>query len=125
MECLNSQPSIISTAMRPVCSTMPVRKRPGETEEENEHRLRDVERVFGAFMSPSSVTERLFFFTGCHRPADRIGDDEGQAPGGEDIGVLKLDIDEALTMVRTGAIGDAKTIMLPEGHPEHLPNSPT
>ena len=83
-----------------------------ETEEETGYRVRDVERVFDAFMSPGSVTEKLFFFTGRYRPADRIGDGGGQAAEGEDIGVLELDIDEALGMIRTGAIRDAKTIML-------------
>jgi nudix-type nucleoside diphosphatase (YffH/AdpP family) len=34
-----------------------------EAEEELGYRLRKVERVFEAFMSPGSVTERLVFFT--------------------------------------------------------------
>jgi nudix-type nucleoside diphosphatase (YffH/AdpP family) len=83
-----------------------------ETEEETGFRVRDVERVFEAFMSPGSVTEKLFFFVGRYQPADRIGNGGGQAAEGEDIDMLELSIDEALGMIGSGAILDGKTIML-------------
>ena len=50
-----------------------------ETEEETGFRVRDVERVFEAFMSPGSVTEKLYFFVGRYQPSDRIGDGGGHA----------------------------------------------
>jgi nudix-type nucleoside diphosphatase (YffH/AdpP family) len=77
-----------------------------EAEEELGYRLRGVERVFEAFMSPGSVTERLVFFTGRYTPADRIGH------GGGDADVIEIGLDRALAMIVAGEIVDGKTIML-------------
>jgi nudix-type nucleoside diphosphatase (YffH/AdpP family) len=83
-----------------------------EAEEELGYRLRDLERVFHAFMSPGSVTERLMFFLCRYSPADRIGQGGGDVHEGEDIEVLELTLDEALRLVDEGRIIDGKTIML-------------
>ena len=83
-----------------------------ETEEETGFRVRDVQLVFEAFMSPGSVTEKLFFFVGRYQPSDRLGNGGGHAAEGEDIDMLELGIDEALGMIGSGAIRDGKTIML-------------
>jgi nudix-type nucleoside diphosphatase (YffH/AdpP family) len=68
-----------------------------------------LERVSAAFMSPGSVTERIHLFTGRYRRTAKGG---GLANEGEDIEVLELPLAEALAMVKSGAICDAKTIML-------------
>ncbi len=83
-----------------------------EVEEETGYRVRDVEKVFQAFMSPGSVTERLHFFIGRYEPGDRISAGGGHADEGEDIEVLELPFDEAMEMVASGEIHDAKTIIL-------------
>jgi nudix-type nucleoside diphosphatase (YffH/AdpP family) len=83
-----------------------------EAEEELGTRLKAVEQVFHAFMSPGSVTERLMFFTARYSPEDRIGRGGGDAHEGEDIEVLELALDEALAMIDGGRIIDGKTIML-------------
>lgn len=83
-----------------------------EVEEETGYLVRDVEKVFEAFMSPGSVTERLYFFVGRYAPADRVSDGGGHADEGEDIEVLELPFDAAMAMVASGEIRDAKTIML-------------
>jgi nudix-type nucleoside diphosphatase (YffH/AdpP family) len=83
-----------------------------ETEEETGYRIRDVEKVFEAFMSPGSVTEKLFFFVGRYTPDDRIAEGGGNIGEGEDIEVIECDIDDALAMIGKGAIQDGKTIML-------------
>jgi nudix-type nucleoside diphosphatase (YffH/AdpP family) len=83
-----------------------------ETEEETGFRVRNVRQVFEAYMSPGSVTEKLFFFVGLYEPADRVAGGGGEAAEGEDIDVLELGIDEAMAMIGTGAIRDGKTIML-------------
>lgn len=83
-----------------------------ETEEETGYVIKDVRKVFEAYMSPGSVTERLFFFVGEYSSADKVSDGGGQAHEGEDIEVLELKLDEALTKVAAGTICDAKTIML-------------
>jgi nudix-type nucleoside diphosphatase (YffH/AdpP family) len=83
-----------------------------EVEEETGYRVRDVCRVFEAFMSPGSVTERLYFFVAEYEPDSRVGAGGGVELEGEDIEVLELDIDDALAMVADGRIEDGKTIML-------------
>jgi nudix-type nucleoside diphosphatase (YffH/AdpP family) len=83
-----------------------------ETEEETGYRLGAVTKVFEAFMSPGSVTEKLHFFVAEYEPAMRVSSGGGLANEGEDIELLELPIDEALTMVADGRIVDAKTIML-------------
>ena len=83
-----------------------------EAEEELGVRLADPQRVFEAFMSPGSVTERLVFFVARYSPQDRVGTGGGAVHEGEDIEVLEVSLDEALAMVDRGDIIDGKTIML-------------
>lgn len=83
-----------------------------EAREELGYRLHDVEMIFMPFMSPGSVMERLAFFTARYSPADRIGTGGGHAGEGEDIEVVEMPLDEAYAAIATGAIADAKTIML-------------
>jgi len=83
-----------------------------EAEEEAGVRVRDARKVFEAFMSPGSVTERLYFFVAEYVDEDRIGMGGGLEADGEDIETLELSLDTALHMVATGEIIDAKTIML-------------
>lgn len=81
-----------------------------ETEEETGYRLTHVEKVMEAYMSPGSVTERLFFYLAEYSAAT-----ERQAGGGieeEEIEVLEMPLQDALGMVKTGEIQDGKTIML-------------
>jgi len=83
-----------------------------EAEEETGYRLGEIRRVFEAFMSPGSVTEKLHFFVAEYEAAMRVGAGGGIASEGEDIEVLELPIDEALAMIPSARIVDAKTIML-------------
>lgn len=83
-----------------------------EAEEETGYRLHHVEKIFEAFMSPGSVTEKLHFFVAEYDASMRVGDGGGLAHEGEDIEVLELSIDDALAMITDGRIVDAKTIML-------------
>ena len=83
-----------------------------EVEEETGYRLGKVRKVFEAFMSPGAVTEKLHFFVAEYESNMRVGSGGGLASEGEDIEVLELPIDQALTMIGDGRIADAKTIML-------------
>jgi nudix-type nucleoside diphosphatase (YffH/AdpP family) len=83
-----------------------------EAEEEIGYRLGDIQKVFEAFMSPGSVTEKLHFFVAEYEPSMRIGAGGGLADEGEDIEVLELSIDQAMAMIDDSRIVDAKTIML-------------
>jgi nudix-type nucleoside diphosphatase (YffH/AdpP family) len=83
-----------------------------EAEEETGYRLGEIRKIFEAFMSPGSVTEKLHFFVAEYEPSMRVGSGGGVPDEGEDIEVLELPIDQALAMIGDGRIVDAKTIML-------------
>lgn len=83
-----------------------------EAGEEAGCRIAQPRRVFEAFMSPGSVTERLVFFVAEYSAADRVAPGGGVIAEGEDIEVLEPTLDEALAMIGDGRIADAKTIML-------------
>ena len=81
-----------------------------ETEEETGYRIESVQKVMEAYMSPGSVTEKLFFYL-----AEYTADTERNAGGGideEEIDILELPVSQAYDMVRRGEIMDGKTIML-------------
>ncbi|HAU96042.1 MAG TPA: GDP-mannose pyrophosphatase [Serratia marcescens] len=83
-----------------------------EVEEETGYFVHNVEKVFEAYMSPGSVTEKLHFFVGEYQANDRLNEGGGLAAEGEDLEVLELPLAQALQAVRQGTIVDAKTIML-------------
>jgi nudix-type nucleoside diphosphatase (YffH/AdpP family) len=85
-----------------------------EAEEETGYRLGEIKKVFEAFMSPGSVTEKLHFFVAAYEPAMKIG------RGGGIADVLELPIDLALAMIGDGRIADAKTIILLQYAALHL-----
>jgi nudix-type nucleoside diphosphatase (YffH/AdpP family) len=83
-----------------------------EAEEEAGLRIEKPVRIFDAYMSPGSFMEKLTFFIARYSAEDRIGPGGGLADEGEDIEVLETTLDEALAMIGTGEIADAKTIVL-------------
>lgn len=83
-----------------------------ETEEETGYKISHVEKIFEAYMSPGAVTEILHFFIAEYSKDMKINDGGGLDDEGEDIEVLELSFEEALQMIDTGVIKDAKTIML-------------
>ena len=91
-----------------------------EVEEETGYAVGQVHKVFEAFMSPGSVTERLHFFVAEYEPSSRLGDGGGLAHEGEDIEVLELPLAQAVQMVADGRICDGKTIMLLQHAQLHL-----
>jgi nudix-type nucleoside diphosphatase (YffH/AdpP family) len=83
-----------------------------ETEQELGYRLGAVRKIYDIYMSPGSVTERLSFFTAEYSPDDRVSDGGGDPGEGEDIEVLEIALSEAMALVESGGIIDAKTVML-------------
>ncbi|MGZ3822717.1 MAG: GDP-mannose pyrophosphatase NudK [Mucilaginibacter sp.] len=83
-----------------------------ETEEETGYKVSDVKKVFEAYMSPGSVTEILHFFVAEYAKEMKVGDGGGLDEENENIEVLELPFSKALSMIITGEIKDAKTIML-------------
>ena len=83
-----------------------------EAEEETGFRVRNLRKVFEAYMSPGSVTEKLHFYVGEYDTAERAGDGGGIESEGEDIEVIEMPLSEALNAIGRGEIVDGKTIML-------------
>lgn len=91
-----------------------------EAEQEAGYRVRTPRKVFDAFMSPGAVTERIHCFVAEYDAADRIGSGGGLEAEGEDIEVFELPFDEAMALIDSGGIRDAKTIMLLQHAALHL-----
>jgi nudix-type nucleoside diphosphatase (YffH/AdpP family) len=83
-----------------------------ETEEETGFKVSHVEKIFEAYMSPGSVTEILYFFVAEYTKDMKVNDGGGLEEESEHIEVLELSFSDALAMIKTGEIMDAKTIML-------------
>jgi GDP-mannose pyrophosphatase NudK len=83
-----------------------------ETEEETGYKITAVQKVFEAYMSPGSVTEILYFFTAEYNKDMKVSEGGGLEEETEHIEVLELPFTQALKMMKTGEIKDAKTIML-------------
>jgi len=83
-----------------------------ETEEETGYKVASVRKIFEAYMSPGSVTEILYFFVAEYERSMKINDGGGVEHEQEDIEVLELDADKAMSMIDMGEIRDGKTIML-------------
>ena len=81
-----------------------------ETEEETGYNIKDVRKIFEAYMSPGSVTEILYFFVAEY--SNEMKESEGGGVDSEDIEVLEINFQRALKMIETGEIKDGKTIML-------------
>lgn len=83
-----------------------------EAREETGYEIAQLEPVMQLFVSPGSLTERIHLFTAAYDPAKRCGAGGGKPEEGEDIEVVELAFDDALAMIDTGDIVDAKTVLL-------------
>ena len=83
-----------------------------ETEEETGYKINDVRKIFEAYMSPGSVTEILYFFIAEYSQSMKVHDGGGVEHEEENIEVLEIPVKQAMHMIDTGEIKDAKTIML-------------
>lgn len=83
-----------------------------ETEEETGYKIKDVKKVFEAYMSPGSVTEILYFFVAEYSKDMKVSEGGGHHEEQENIEVLELSFSDAIAMITTGEIKDGKTIML-------------
>jgi GDP-mannose pyrophosphatase NudK len=81
-----------------------------EAFEETGYEIRNARKVMQAYMSPGSVTEILYFFVAEYSRAMRLADGGGIEE--EDIEVIELPFEDALSKIASGEIRDGKTIML-------------
>ncbi len=83
-----------------------------EAEEETGFRIRQPHKVFEAYMSPGSVTEKVHLFVAEYEPQDRVREGGGLVHEGEDIEVLEMPLADAVAAIYAGTIQDGKTVML-------------
>jgi GDP-mannose pyrophosphatase NudK len=83
-----------------------------EAQEETGYKIRTATKVFESYMSPGSLTEILYFFIAEYSADMKVYEGGGVAHEQENIEVLEMNFDDALRMIDTGEIKDAKTIML-------------
>jgi len=91
-----------------------------EVEEETGYQVQTIQKVFEAYMSPGSVTEKLYFYVAEYTAKDKLSEGGGVVSEGEDIEVLELPFQQTLAMIKTGEIQDGKTIMLLQYAALHL-----
>ncbi len=83
-----------------------------EAVEETGYEPADLQFMFNAYMSPGSLTEKCACFLARYTPGAPLHAGGGLEHEGEDIEVFEIGFAEALAMIGTGEIIDAKTIML-------------
>jgi nudix-type nucleoside diphosphatase (YffH/AdpP family) len=83
-----------------------------ETEEETGYKIKNVQKIFEAYMSPGSVTEIVHFFVAAYSKDMKISEGGGLTEEQENIEVLELKFEDVIQMISTGEIKDGKTIML-------------
>ena len=83
-----------------------------EVEEEVGYRIKKVTKVLEAYMSPGAVTEKMYMFIAEYSDEMKVNSGGGVDTEDEDIEVLEIPFQEAITMMQGFEIKDAKTIML-------------
>ena len=83
-----------------------------EIEEETGYRVPSLQKVMESYMSPGSVTEILHFYLASYQDGMKVNEGGGVKEETENIEVLELSFDQAMSWVAEGRIRDAKTIML-------------
>lgn len=83
-----------------------------EIEEEVGYKLKDAKHVLEAYTSPGAMTEKLYLFVAEYSDVMKVSDGGGLDAEDEEIEVLELAFSDALHMIKTKQIIDAKTILL-------------
>ncbi len=83
-----------------------------ETEEEVGYKIDDAKLVLTAYTSPGALTEKMYLFIAEYKEAMRINQGGGLEIENEEIEILEVPFVQAVEMIKSGAIIDAKSIML-------------
>lgn len=80
--------------------------------EEAGYKVGKLEHLSTFFMSPGGTSERIVLYLGTlDQVSERFGCGGGLVSEGEDIQIIELTLGEALNMIESGEICDAKTII--------------
>ena len=83
-----------------------------ETKEEIGYIISEIDKVSTVFLSPGLVREQVHMYVAKYKDEDKVDGGGGLASESEEITVLEMSFKEALKMIETQEIIDARTIML-------------
>jgi GDP-mannose pyrophosphatase NudK len=83
-----------------------------EAEEELGYRIHNLKALGRVWATPGAVTESLYLYLADYSASDQIGKGGGRDGEDEDMEILEMDLGEAMRLVSTAEIADAKTIIL-------------
>jgi nudix-type nucleoside diphosphatase (YffH/AdpP family) len=83
-----------------------------EAEEELGYRIRNLKAHGRIWGSPGAIAEGNWLFTADYSAADRISKGGGKIGEDEDVEVLEIGLAEAMRLVSTNEISDAKSVIL-------------
>ena len=83
-----------------------------EVEEETGYKISNPEKVFELYSTPGAVTEKIHYFIAEYDDSMKVSDGGGLEDEAEEIEVLEISFINALQMVESGKINDAKTVIL-------------
>lgn len=83
-----------------------------EVEEEVGYKINTATKVLESYMSPGAVTEKMHYFIAEYKDEMKINEGGGLEVEDEEIEVMELPFTEALEMMESFEIKDAKTIVL-------------
>lgn len=82
-----------------------------ELTEETGYTIQKLQFLKTFYLSPGGTSERIILYYAQMKPTDKLGAGGGVGYEGEDIKTLRVKVDDALKMIQTGEIVDAKTIL--------------
>ncbi|RYZ27616.1 MAG: NUDIX domain-containing protein [Chitinophagaceae bacterium] len=83
-----------------------------EIKEETGYAVPSVQKIFEAYTSAGSLTERVYFYTAPYSKEQKVARGGGLEEEGEELDVIEMSLDKAVQMIESGEIVDAKTILL-------------
>jgi nudix-type nucleoside diphosphatase (YffH/AdpP family) len=83
-----------------------------EIEEETGYKIDQVNKIYQAYSSAGAYTELIYYYTAEYTPDQKTGEGGGLEEEQEEVEVLELPADDAYKLLDSGAIADAKTIIL-------------
>ena len=83
-----------------------------EVIEETGYKVEEVIKLFELYSTPGAVTEKIHYFIGYYNEDMKVSEGGGLASETEEIEVLELEFNQALSMIESGEIRDAKTVIL-------------
>lgn len=83
-----------------------------EIEEETGYKVSGVKKILEAYSSPGTITELLHFFVAEYNASMKVSEGGGLKEEKEDVEVIEISFEQAMQMITSNEIKDAKTIIL-------------